>query len=100
RGLMPEQGGWTWRSDPQLMLPSPMRLTTEHAVAFAKAIRTPTCLILANQGVMAKRPELQERIGRFEHIQTHRLEGGHHLHMEAQAPAVATIINSFFKTLA
>lgn len=100
RGLMPEQGGWTWRSDPQLMLPSPMRLTTEHAVAFAEAIRTPTCLILANQGVMAKRPELLERIGRFKHIQTHRLDGGHHLHLEAQAPAVATIINSFFKTLA
>lgn len=100
RGLMPEQGGWTWRSDPQLMLPSPMRLTFEHAVAFAEAISTPTCLVLANQGVMAKRPQLRERIEGFEHIQTYHLDGGHHLHLEEPAPAVATIINSFFRTLA
>ena len=100
RGLMPEQGGWTWRSDPQLMLPSPLRLTSEHAVAFAEAISTPTCLVLANQGVMGKHPRLVERIEGFKHIQTHRMDGGHHLHLEEQAPAVATIINSFFKTLA
>ena len=100
RGLMPEQGGWTWRTDPQLMLPSPVRLTFEHAIAFAEAITTPTCLVLANQGVMAKHPQLLERIDSFRHIQTHRLEGGHHLHLEEPAPIVATIIDSFFQTLA
>src|SRR5690606_5491310 len=79
---------------------SPMRLTFEHAVAFAEAISTPTCLVLANQGVMAKRPQLRERSEGFEHIQTYHLDGGHHLHLEEPAPAVATIINSFFRTLA
>lgn len=99
RGLMPEQGGWTWRTDPQLMLPSPMRLTAEHAVAFAEAITSPTCLILASKGIMARRELLLERINSFEHIQTHCLEGGHHLHLEEAAPAVATIIDTFFRSL-
>lgn len=100
RGLMPEQGGWTWRTDPQLMLPSPVRLTARHAIAFAEAITTPTCLVLANDGVMSDRPEVLERIDSFKHIQTHRLEGGHHLHLEEAAPSVATIIDRFFQTLA
>ena len=99
RGLMPEQGGWTWRTDPQLMLPSPLRLTVEHAIAFAEAISTPTCLVLASEGVMAKRALLLQRIDSFTHIQTHRLPGGHHLHLEDAAPSVATIIDSFFQTL-
>ncbi|HDZ57187.1 MAG TPA: alpha/beta fold hydrolase [Pseudomonas xinjiangensis] len=100
RGLMPEHGGWTWRSDPKLMLPSPLRFTSQHAVAFVEAIRSPSCLVLANQGVMQKHPEILERIDRFKHIQVHHLEGGHHLHLEEQASAVATILDSFFKTLA
>ena len=99
RGLMPEQGGWTWRTDPQLMLPSPVRLTADHALAFAEAITTPTCLVLASEGVMAKRAQLVERIDSLTHIQTHRLEGGHHLHLEEAAASVATIIDSFFQTL-
>ena len=100
RGLMPEQGGWTLRTDPQLMLPSPVRLTSEHALAFAEAITTPTCLVLASEGVMTRRDALVERVDSFRHIQTHRLEGGHHLHLEEAAPSVATIIDSFFHSLA
>ena len=38
RGLMPHDGGWTWRTDPQLMLPSPLRLTQRHAVSFIENI--------------------------------------------------------------
>src|SRR5690606_34557742 len=87
------------RTDPQLMLPSPMRLTAEHAVAFAEAITSPTCLILASKGIMARRELLLERIDSFEHIQTHCLEGGHHLHLEEAAPEVATIIDTFFRSL-
>ena len=34
RGLMPVPGGYTWRTDNRLTLPSPLRLTTEQAMAF------------------------------------------------------------------
>ncbi len=96
RGLMPEQGGWTWRTDPQLMLPSAVRLTMGHASAFAQAITSPACLVLANQGVMQHRPQLFARIEKLSNIRVHRLDGGHHLHLESQAPQVATILDSFY----
>ncbi|MBQ0741887.1 MAG: alpha/beta hydrolase [Pseudomonas sp.] len=99
RGLMPDNGGWTWRTDPQLMLPSPMRFTSNHAVAFIEAITSPTCLVLANQGVMHKHPQVLDRIERFQNIELHQLDGGHHLHLEEPASEVATIFDSFFRKL-
>lgn len=100
RGLMSDHGVWTWRTDPQLMLPSPLRFTSRHALTFIEAIRSPVSLVLANQGVMHKHPQVLERIERFEHIVVHRIDGGHHLHLESQAPEVATILDSFFQGLA
>ncbi len=99
RGLMPDHGGWTWRTDPQLMLPSALRFTNHHAVSFIDAIEAPTMLVLANQGVMHKHPQVLNRIERFEHIQLHKMDGGHHLHLEEQAPAVAALLNDFYAAL-
>lgn len=99
RGLMPHDGGWTWRTDPQLMLPSPLRLTQRHAVSFIENISAPACLVLANQGVMHKHPEVLDRINAFKHLQVHRIDGGHHLHLEAQAPEVAAILKDFYTSL-
>ncbi len=99
RGLMPDHGGWTWRTDPQLMLPSALRFTNHHAVSFIEAIEAPTMLVLANQGVMHKHPQVLDRIERFKHIQLHKMDGGHHLHLEEQAPAVAALLNDFYAAL-
>lgn len=100
RGLMPEQGGWTWRTDPQLMLPSALRFTRKQARAIVEAICTPTCLVVASEGIFAKRPEATGFIEQLEAVEIHRVEGGHHLHLEDPAPQVATIIDSFFRSLA
>lgn len=100
RGLMPHDGGWTWRTDPQLMLPSPLRFTNRHAEAFIEAIRSPACVILANQGVMHKHPQVLDRIERFDNIQRHHIDGGHHLHLEEQAPQVGTILDTFYRNVA
>ena len=99
RGLMPDHGGWTWRTDPQLMLPSPLRFTNKHAESFIEAISSPAMLVLANQGVMHKHPQVLDRIERFKHIQLHKMDGGHHLHLEAQAPDVAALLNDFYAAL-
>ena len=100
RGLMPEQGGWTWRTDPQLMLPSAVRFTPRQARVIVETIRTPTCLIVASEGIFAKRPDAAAFVEQLEVLQVHKLEGGHHLHLEDPAPQVATIIDSFFKGIA
>jgi hypothetical protein len=82
------------------MLPSAVRLTLGHAFAFAQAITSPACLVLANQGVMQRHPALFDRIEKLDNSRVHRVDGGHHLHLESQAPMVATILDSFYRTLA
>ncbi|MFL9813137.1 alpha/beta fold hydrolase [Stutzerimonas sp. VN223-3] len=96
RGLMPVPGGYTWRTDARLMLPSPMRLSRAHALSFVQRVACPASLILAEQGLMTQRamPELSEALP----FTLHRLPGGHHLHLDDQrgAEAVAAVFNPFF----
>lgn len=96
RGLMPVPGGYTWRTDARLMLPSPLRLTQAHAQAFVRSVACPTSLVLAEQGLLADRPgvALLDTLP----FSLHPMAGGHHLHLddEAGAAAVAAIFNTFF----
>ncbi|WP_312943982.1 alpha/beta hydrolase [Stutzerimonas kunmingensis] len=95
RGLMPVPGGYTWRTDPRLMLPSAIRLTRAHALAFVSRVACPTSLVLAEQGLMMQ-PELLELVESFP-FDIRRLVGGHHLHLDDDigAEAVARVFNSF-----
>ena len=94
RGLMPVPGGYTWRTDNRLTLPSPLRLTDEQAMAFVARIACPAHLVVAADGMLAQHPELLERLP-FSHEQ---LPGGHHLHLndESGAALVADCFNRFF----
>jgi pimeloyl-ACP methyl ester carboxylesterase len=96
RGLMPVPGGYTWRTDARLMLPSAMRLTRAHAQAFVHRVACPSSLVLAEQGLMTQSAmiELTETLP----FMRHRLPGGHHLHLDDQAgaEAVAAVFNPFF----
>lgn len=96
RGLMPVPGGYTWRTDARLMLPSPMRLSRAHALAFVHRVACPASLVLAQQGLMTQPAmvALSEALP----FQLRRLPGGHHLHLDDQAgaEAVAAVFNPFF----
>lgn len=96
RGLMPVPGGYTWRTDPRLMLPSPLRLTLAHAQAFAQRVECPTSLIIARQGLMTD-AKVIEFIGSLP-FESHLLHGGHHLHLDDDegAAAIAAVFNPFF----
>ncbi|TYP61454.1 alpha/beta fold hydrolase [Stutzerimonas stutzeri] len=96
RGLMPVPGGYTWRTDARLMLPSSMRLTRAHALAFVHRVACPASLILAEQGLL-NQPAMVELTQTLP-FELHRLPGGHHLHLDDQlgAEAVAAIFNRFF----
>ncbi|MGQ7818600.1 alpha/beta fold hydrolase [Metapseudomonas furukawaii] len=97
RGLMPVPGGYTWRTDNRLTLPSPLRLTRAHAQAFVHAVRCPTRLVLAEQGILAVEPGFAGLLEGMP-VEVHRLPGKHHLHLddEAGARAVADCFNPFF----
>ncbi len=96
RGLMPVPGGYTWRTDARLMLPSPMRLSRAHALAFIDRVACPASLVLAQQGLLTQ-PAMVELVERMP-FALHRLPGGHHLHLdsEAGAQAVAAVFNPAF----
>ncbi|MFK8329919.1 alpha/beta hydrolase [Pseudomonas sp. BJa5] len=94
RGLMPVPGGYTWRSDSRLTLPSPTRLSEAQALSFVKRIACPAHLIVAADGMLARHGALLEQLP-FVHEQ---LPGGHHLHLndESGATLVADCFNRFF----
>lgn len=96
RGLMPVPGGYTWRTDARLMLPSPMRLSRVHALAFVHRVACPASLVLAEKGLMTQ-PAMLELTESFPFAR-HLLPGGHHLHLDDQpgAEAVAAVFNPFF----
>ncbi|MGE7991174.1 alpha/beta hydrolase [Pseudomonas sp. NPDC089554] len=94
RGLMPVPGGFSWRSDSRLTLPSPTRLNEAQAMAFVKRIECPACLVVAADGMLARHTTLLEQLP-FEQV---TLSGGHHLHLndEQGAILVADCFNRFF----
>lgn len=94
RGLMPVPGGYSWRSDSRLTLPSPARLSQDQAMAFVKRVACPACLVIAADGMLARHTQLLEQLP-FEQM---TLPGGHHLHLnDAQgATLVADCFNRFF----
>ena len=98
RGLEPVPGGYTWRTDIRLTLPSVMRLTFAHVEQFVRAVQCPVSLILAEGGQMSVEPRLRSLIEQTS-FATHILPGGHHLHLnnETGAQQVADCFNPFFR---
>ncbi|SDG98382.1 Pimeloyl-ACP methyl ester carboxylesterase [Pseudomonas flavescens] len=96
RGLMPVPGGYTWRTDNRLTLPTPLRLTRDHVQAFIAALNCPTRLLLAEHGLLAQRDGLEGLLAPTA-IDVERLPGGHHLHLDDErgAQLVADCFNPF-----
>lgn len=94
RGLVPVPGGFSWRSDSRLTLPSALRMSEEQAMSFVRRIACPTHLIVADEGMLARNTGLLEQLP----FSLQRLPGGHHLHLndEAGAMLVADCFNRFF----
>ncbi|EZH81526.1 alpha/beta hydrolase [Ectopseudomonas composti] len=98
RGLMPVPGGYTWRTDSRLTLPSPLRLSWAHAQAFVRALQCPVSLVLAEQGMMGTQSAVRSLLQDLP-FEVHRLPGGHHLHLddETGAQLVADCFNPFLR---
>ena len=94
RGLMPVPGGYSWRSDSRLTLPSPMRLSEPQALAFVHRVQCPVCLVVAGEGLLARHTALLEQLPFTQNV----LPGGHHLHLNDTVGAglVADCFNRFF----
>lgn len=96
RGLAPADGGYTWRSDPRLTLPTPLRLTEAQSRDLVAHVECPVRVIYAEpaQGYF---PDALRR-ARFALLRDGELvvlPGTHHLHMDDPA-AVAAALDGFF----
>ena len=92
RGTRPVPGGFAWRSDPRLTLPTPHRLHEAQIREWIAAITAPTLVIAAEPltPVLAQ-ATLEARLACLRHGRLLRLPGHHHLHMEAPAPVAAAL---------
>lgn len=97
RGLRRQGQGYVWRSDPALTLATALPMSLQQSVECIRAIRCPTRLILAEQGIR-QRDERLEAFCRSLGIPLFILPGGHHLHLDSQAgaEAVAGCLRSLF----
>jgi pimeloyl-ACP methyl ester carboxylesterase len=95
RNLRAVTGGFVWRSDPRLMLPTHIRTEEAFVRSWIRAIAAPTLVIAADPSPPYFTPEA--RAGRLAALRDGRvavIAGGHHLHME-QPEAVAKVLSEF-----
>lgn len=97
RGTIAANDGWRWRSDPRLRRVSPYRFTEEQVLAFLAAIRAPTLLVAAEDGLLPmEHPGLERRLEVLAGARVHHLPGNHHLHLEDPGP-VAALLGPFLR---
>jgi pimeloyl-ACP methyl ester carboxylesterase len=96
RGVVPQEGGVSWSTDPRLLAPSMIKLSREHLHAFINQVSAPIKLLLADQGLPKLYANYLQEIKHFPQVDYELLSGGHHLHMEQEVDVVAEKLNSFF----
>jgi pimeloyl-ACP methyl ester carboxylesterase len=94
RGVEAVEGGYVWRSDRRLTLPTAVRPSEAQIQALLAGIECPTRVIYADPA-QPYFPERNERAARLRHGRVYTLPGTHHLHME-QPAAVAALVRDFF----
>lgn len=98
RGLLEVPGGYSWRADSRLTLPSKLLLTHAQAMAFAKRVACPVSLVVAEQGILlGKAKNSYDKIISQLDFAVTTLPGGHHLHLDDEPGAllVADCFNRF-----
>ncbi|OAX53254.1 alpha/beta fold hydrolase [Xanthomonas graminis] len=96
RGVEAVEGGYVWRSDRRLTLPTAVRLSEAQVQALLAGIDCPTRVIYADPAQPYFPEALRNaRAARLRHGRVHVVPGTHHLHME-QPAAVAALLHDFF----
>src|SRR5690606_22397474 len=95
RSLEACEGGFTWRTDARLRLPTLIYLDEAQVTSLLRRIRTPTLLIKANQG-LGGQGVYNQRIEQVRDIQVVALDGRHHLHLE-NPQLVAPVLLDFHR---
>jgi len=96
RGLKEIENGYTWTSDPQLKMTSPVYLHEQQLLSYLQHLKTPTLLVRAQSGYLLNRKDLEKRYELLEDLDIIDLPGGHHVHMEIPE-TMGKYLNQFFQ---
>jgi pimeloyl-ACP methyl ester carboxylesterase len=92
RGVMPVEGGYSWCSDPRLMLPTALRMSEAQIDNLLAAIECPTQVIYATPAQpYYPEPLRSDRIRLLRDGHLAVLPGTHHVHMEHPVDVGAVI---------
>jgi pimeloyl-ACP methyl ester carboxylesterase len=94
RGLMPVENGYVWSSDPRLTVPSMMCLDEAQVQSCIARLTMPISLALGTTGLACQADFMNTRIALCPQMRVETFTGGHHLHLESAAGAIA----SWFKS--
>lgn len=98
RGLEAVENGYTWRSDPRLMMAAPLRMTEELVQGYLEQLNMPVLLIRGEQSFVARNRVLQQRAAHISNCNLVSLQGNHHLHLEASShEAVVATVKEFLQ---
>ena len=94
RNLRPVEGGYAWRSDPRLTLPSALRLAEATVQSLLRAIEAPVLVLAADPSPPYFAADVREaRLACLADGRAVVLDGGHHLHMEQAARVAAPLLD-------
>lgn len=99
RNLKEVEGGWQWRWDPMLRLPSSVRLTEDQIRGLFLSLKCPVLALRATEGLL---PDtwFRQRVAAAPEVTVKELPGHHHFHMSPDTlPAVAQSIRQFMSNL-
>ncbi|SPJ33310.1 alpha/beta hydrolase [Kushneria phyllosphaerae] len=87
RSLVQDDTRVRYRTDPRLLRPSQVKLTPEQSRDMLLAIRAPVDLIEAENGIVGDHLDREGVRHEMTTLTTHRVPGGHHLHLEPHSVA-------------
>jgi pimeloyl-ACP methyl ester carboxylesterase len=97
RGHKAIEGGVTWRTDPRIRFPTPLRYTREHIDLLLDNATAPSLLIVAEQGDTWYQGEIEDAQAHYSHLNVERMDGPHHIHLEPRyVREVARLTRAFY----
>jgi len=95
RSLCEVSGGWQWQADRRLKAGSDIRLTQELLSAFVNRVTASAICVLAEDSPFGDLDLYRDMLGLIDGIETHRIAGRHHFHLEGAAEEIAAHLIRF-----
>lgn len=83
RALRETKTGWRWRTDPDAMWDSPYWMSEAHALNILDGVKCPVFVVVTPYLERYLGDRLEARLDALDDVVVRRVEGGHHVHMDA-----------------